>query len=260
MTMGQTLTRALVIVALACGIAAAQPAPGPAADHLRDANAAAATFDWPRVTALVDPLFRLPLARNDLAEAHRLAGLAAYFLKDRPTAELHFVAYLQIDLDGHLDPSLYPPDVVSFFQDVEVRHAAELRARRPKQKRYWILNLIPPGGQLQNGERTKAIVVGGMLGGFALAHGVSFLLLRSWCTKTTGPAGSGLSCDTTHDRSSTATQLRVLNIAGGIGLIATYLYGVYDGVHGYRRRSGEQTIPYLIPATGGGVVGIGRTF
>jgi len=250
------IARAAVVLAMLATVAVAQPA----ADRLRDGNAAAAAGDWQRVRTIVDPLFHIPIARNDLAEAHRLAGLAAYFLHEPKAAENHFLSYLQIDLDGRLDPSLYPPDVVSFFQDVQVRHAAELRARRPKPRRYWLLNLIPPGGQIQNGERTKAIVVGSLLGTFALANVSSYFILKSWCQQVTGENGTSVICDDTRDRSRSASHLRTVNLISGVGLILTYLYGVYDGVHGYRQRQREQVVPFVVPATGGGVVGVGGRF
>lgn len=246
--------RVMLLIALACGVAVAQPA----SDQLAAANTAASAGDWPRVDAMVTPLLRAQLGPTHLAEAHRLAGLAAYFQQRLPAAEAHFVEYLKRDLDGRLDPALYPPDVITFFQDVQVRHAAELRNARPKQKRYWLLNLIPPGGQIQNGEKTKAIVVGGLLGAFAVANVTTFFLLSSWCRSVSGDGGASATCDAKKDRASTASQLRGINIASGIGLIATYVYGVYDGVSGYRRRSERQ--PFLMPTSGGGVVGIGGSF
>jgi hypothetical protein len=252
---GAVIARVLVLIVLATQVAHGQPS----ADRLRDGNAAATAGDWTRVLAIVDPLFRIhtPIPRNDLAEAHRLAGLAAYFLHDRKAAEDHFLSYLQIDLDGRLDPTLYPPDVVTFFQDVQIKHAAELRARRPTSKRYWLLNLIPPGGQIQNGDTTKAIIVGSLLGGFAIANVTTYALLRSWCSRVTGDAGGSVVCDDQRDRTSTATQLRIVNVVSGVGLIATYLYGVYDGVHGYQRQQREQRlVPYVAPTTGGSMVGI----
>lgn len=244
---------ALCLVVMS-GLAVAQPA----SDQLATANTAAGAGDWPRVDALVTPLLRAQLGPSHLAEAHRLAGLAAYFQRRLPAAEAHFVQYLKIDLDGRLDPALYPPDVVTFFQDVQVRHAAELRAARPKQKRYWLLNLIPPGGQIQNGEKTKAIVVGGLLGAFAVANVTTFLVLSSWCRSVSGDGGNSATCDDNKNRANTAAQLRGINIVSGIGLIVTYAYGVYDGVSGYRRRSERQ--PFLMPTSGGGVVGITGSF
>jgi len=244
----------VILLLLACVVAHAQPA----SDQLATANAAAAAGDWPRVDALVTPMLRRSLGPTHLGEAHRLAGLAAYFQQRLPAAEAHFVEYLKLELDGRLDPAVYPPDVVTFFQDVQVRHAAELRARRPKQKRYWLLNLIPPGGQIQNGERTKAIVIGSLVGGFAVANLSTYFILRSWCRSATGSGGTSATCDDGKDRSSTAAQLRGMNIFSGIGLIVMYVYGVYDGVSGYRRRS--EKLPFVTPTSGGGVVGIGGSF
>jgi hypothetical protein len=250
--------RAIIVVALLASAAYAQePAPAPAtpADALRDGNAAAAQGDWAKVSSLVDPLLRGQLPPADLAEAHRLAGIAAFFQNRKQEAEQHFLAYLRIDLEGRLDPALYPPDVVNFFNDVRALNDAELRKRRPKQKNYWLLNLIPPGGQIQNGDKVKAYVIGGALGVFAIANVTSYLVLRSWCTEVSGDEGSSVTCDEGKDRSSSASTLRIVNIASGIGLILTYGYGVYDGIKGYRRNESPQ--PFVAPASGGGgVVGV----
>ncbi|MGN6108538.1 MAG: hypothetical protein ACTHU0_25760, partial [Kofleriaceae bacterium] len=235
-------------------------APQATADVLRDANLAASAGDWPRVAALVEPLLGQRLAVADLAEAHRLAGLAAFFLERRAAAEAHFVAWLRIDLDGRLDPALHPPEVTTFLDDVRTRHAAELRARRPRPRRYWWLNLVPPGGQIQNGERAKAYVVGGLLGTFAAANLTTYFVLRSWCTRVSGPGGESVTCDDKVDRASTAAMLRTINLVAGVGLIATYVYGVYDGARGYRRA--PAVLPYVAPAEGGGagLVGLWGSF
>ncbi|HLL20935.1 MAG TPA: hypothetical protein VK427_02340 [Kofleriaceae bacterium] len=252
------VARSAIVLALCCATASARTP----TDALRDGNAAAAQGDWPRVTALVEPLLRSQLSSGlgpgDLAEAHRLAGIAAFFQGHQEAAELHFVAYLRIELDGRLDPALYPPDIVNFFNNVRALHDAELRARRPKARRYWLLNLVPPGGQIQNGERTKAYVLGGLLGAFAITNLTTFLVLRSWCTEVQGTGGSSATCDDGKDHSSSASTLRVINIASGVGLILTYGYGVYDGVTGYRRRGQAQA--FVAPARGGVVVGLAGSF
>lgn len=242
--------RALAIACvLACAANAAAQAPS---DVLRDGNAAASNGDWPRVSQLLEPLLRGQLPTADRAEAHRLAGLAAFYQGRRADADQHFLAYLRLDLDARLDRTLYPPDVVDAFEDVRLRNAAELRKLRPKPRRYFMLNLVPPAGQLQNGHRTKAVIVGGLLVGLATTNVASYLVLRSWCSS------SDLTCDADKDRSRTASQLRVLNIASGVGLILTYGYGVYDGIAGYRRR--ETIQPFVAPASGGGMAGIMGTF
>ena len=240
---------ALALVLL-CRVAAADPS-----TQLRDANAAATAGDWGKVSALVDPLIVASLSPGELAEAHRLYGLAAFFQGRMPEAEAHFLAYLRIDLDGNLDPQLYPPEVITFFIEVRTKYAAELRARRPKRNRYMILNVVPAAGQFQNGEVTKGIVVGSLFGAFAIANVTTYLVLRSWCTRVTGDVGSSATCDGTAHHISSAKTLSAVNIATGIGLIATYLYGVYDGVSGYRRREHEVQ-PYASLADHSNVVGV----
>lgn len=279
-----TMRAAFVLVLVFVRIAAAQPAepappqptPPPAEPApmppsvavptepsiaLREANTAATAGDWSRVSQLVQPLLAKQLDRADLAEAYRLAGIAALFAQPVRTdlAELHFLAYLRIDLDAHLDPALYPPEVVGFFNEVRARHAAELRARRPKGKRYWILNLLPPWGQFQNREAVKGAVIGSLIGALAVTNVTSVLLRRSWCTYATGPTGnSSWVCDG-HDEG--ARTARTLQILSGVGLIITYVYGVYDGVRGYRRESRERAlVPFASPTNQGGVVGVQMTF
>ena len=243
----------ILVLVLASSVAWAQPV----SDRLREGNAAAAAGDWTRVSQLVSPLLQGQMSATDLAEAHRLAGIAAYYQQRTGEAEAHFLEYLKLELDGRLDPALYQPDVVTFFNDVRTRNSALLRARRPKTRRYFVLNLIPPAGQIQNGERTKAIVIGGLIAAFAIGNVSSYLVLRSWCTEVTGSQGSSVTCD--EASASRTARMRALNVVTGIGLLATYVYGVYDGVTVYRRRAREQQ-PFVAPIAGGGVVGISGTF
>jgi hypothetical protein len=253
----------IALIALSATLAHAQPG-RTTSDALRDGNTAATAGDWPRVTQLVAPLLTLPLVPADRAEAHRLTGIAAFFQQHVDAAENHFLAYLRIDLDGRLDPALYPPDVVAFFNDVASRHAAELRALRIRPKRSWLLNLIPPAGQFQNGERTKAYVMGGMLGTLLVANLTTYLALRAWCDHTNGPGGGGLTCDdggASGDRARSAEKIRPYNIASGIGFLAVYAFGVYDGVQGYRQRSRQQRIQtFFTVSTESGLLGIGGSF
>ena len=247
----------MIVVLALVGSMARADARSPTADVLRDANVAATGGDWVRVDSLVEPLFAGELVPADLAEAHRLAGLAAFF-QQRPTeAGSHFLAYLRLDLEGRLDPALYPPEVVGFFDDVRVRHAAELRARRPQPHRYFVLNLVPPFGQWQNDQHVKAYIVGGALLTFAIGNLATYLILRSWCTQVSGTGGSSVTCDDNQDHARSAAQLRGLNIAAGIGLVLTYAYGVYDGVRWYRRQGAVQP---FVSIDGGGMVGISGSF
>jgi hypothetical protein len=233
-------------------------------EMLRAGNAAALAGDWEAVTRLVTPLLQRPLAAADLGEAHRLAGIAAFFQDRRDAAERHFVAYLRIDLDGRLDPALYPPEVVAFCNDVASRHAAELRALRFRPRRSWLLTLVPPFGQFQNGERTKAYVLGGVLGGLLIVNLTTYAYLASWCDHTQGQGGGALTCldgPNGEDRTDEARALRPYNMATGIGALVVYAYGVYDGVKGYRRRSRELALqPFVVTSSGRSMFGVAGSF
>jgi hypothetical protein len=252
-------------MAIALGAGAARAQDSAASDVLRDGNAAALAGDWRRVAELVDPLLRQQLAAPDLAEAHRLAGIAAFFAQRSADAEQHVLAYLRIDRDGQLDPALYPPDVVAFFGDVASRHAAELRAlRAPPKRRQWVYTLLPPVGQFQNGDTTKGYVLGGLLGALLIANLTTYAYLRSWCDHTDGPAGGGLTCSDGpdgHDGTESARKLRPINIASGVAFWVVYAYGVYDGIRGYRRISREQTLqPYVSVSSENRVFGVTGRF
>lgn len=256
--------RVAILLAVAARLAHGQPAPPAPSDPaiaLREANAEATAGNWARVGQLVVPLLSHQLDRADLAEAHRLAGLVAYFARREPDAELQFVAYLRLELDAHLDPALYPPEVVAFFENVRAKHATELRALRPKPRTSFILNLVPPFGQFQNGERTKGWIIAGAFGAFAIANVTGYLMVRHWCTQVTGPNGSSLVCDQSANHDHSARFAQDAEIAGGVGLLATYIYGVYDGVIGYRRREREQMfMPFAAPVTSGAMLGMAGQF
>jgi hypothetical protein len=256
---------ALVVLGVLGWSGLARAEAGTTSDVLREGNTAALAGDWPRVAALVDPLLARPLPVADLAEAHRLAGIAAFFHARSAEAETHFLAYLRLDLEGRLDPALYPPDVVAFFNDVASRHAAEIRAMHaPHRRRSWWYTLIPPAGQLQNGDRTKAYVIGGMLGALLITNLTSYAYLRAWCDHTDGRSGGGLTCTDGpggHDGTEAARNLRPVNIASGIGFWVVYVYGVYDGIRGYRQVSREQALqPFAAVSSRGSVFGVAGRF
>jgi hypothetical protein len=249
------VTRALAVVAVlavASPALAAPPSTTALGDHataaLRAANQALAAGDWERAAALVAALDVDGLAGADRAEAHRISGVAAFFLGRLADAERELLAYLSLDLDARLDPAVTPPEAVTFFDDVRARHAAELRALRPKPRRSSAINLLPPLGQFQNGERTKGWIIAGT-GVALLATNIgSYVALRQWCDEGDGTCSSG-------DR---ARRMRVVNLVSGVGLAATYLYGVIDGYVGYRRRRGPEV--QVVPTESGAAVFLSGDF
>ncbi len=248
---GPVLALAAALLALARAAGWAGPPPGAAAaDLLVEAGAALGAGEHERAAALAgrvahDPR---PIARQDRAEAWRILGLAEYALGRRDRAESSFYAYLKLDPDAHLDPALVAPEVLSVFEDVRARHAAELAALRPRPQRrrsFW-LNFVPLAGQWQNGEHRKMWVMGSAGALLLGANITSYALLRSWC----GNSGASATCDDpdgTNSRAESARTMQVVNIASGVGFIALCAYSVVDGLNGYRRWRREESIPRQQP-------------
>jgi hypothetical protein len=111
---------------------------------------------------------------------------------------------------------------------------------------------VPPLGQIQNGEPVKAWIVGGLLGAFAATNVTTYFVIRSWCHN---PGSTCDSSGTNHYRR--AEQLSTVNALTGVALIATYAYGVWDGVRGYRRKT---LSAYATPSSEGGVIGVSGSF
>ncbi len=235
----------------------AQAAPLKPADAITETLLAAADAvsqgNYERAVSLALPVATAPdVAAVDRAEAWRLLGLARFFLERLDGAESAFVSYLQLEFDGRLDPALVPPEAVVFFEDVRARHAAELRAYRPKAKertkRYRVLNLLPPIGQFQNGHRTKGWILLGSGAVLLSANIGSYLILQAWCDQSTGVCQSG-----TTSRTDSARLLRIANVTTGALFIGVALYGIYDGFLNFPRmqpHSSHISIS-LSPATGG---------
>lgn len=74
------------------------------------------------------------LGVDDLAELHKLAGLAAFNLGRPDEAARHLRALLRLDPDYSLDPFVVPPPAVDFFDDLKAQMASELEFLRQEQR------------------------------------------------------------------------------------------------------------------------------
>ncbi len=236
--------KALIVVLLLCATAAAQPGKDP----LADASAALEAGEYQQALDLA--VVAEGAAKVELAEAHRLRGLAHFFLGNYADAEAELLAYLELELDASLDPTQYPPEAVTFFEDVRTRHAAELKKKRPRQRRWRVLNLIPPAGQIQNKQYTRAWVFGGLELAFAVTNITTYALLKSRCDGDGETCGSGLADDT-----ASARRLKFFNYASGVAFIGVYLYGVIDGFRGFGRVNRERAQPVVSRVDGGFTLG-----
>lgn len=266
--------RAAVAIALALGLLAGGGAPAAAgapgqgaevASALSSAQDALAAGDYQQAAKISGPLTKTPapLARGDRAEAWRIYGLAQFFLGERVEAEASLLAFLKLDPDASLDPTLVPPEAVVFFEDVRVRHAGELQKvrSRPKVPKYVWLNLVPAGGQFQNGDRVKGWVVAGASTALLAASVSTFVMLRANCGRK-GPAGPFCK------NWSAARVEQAVNITTGVGFAGVYIYSIVDGFLGYRRlkeeaaaweRQGAVSVG-VSPAVGGASVSLSGRF
>lgn len=226
-----------------------------ATDRLMAASAAAEAADWDAVVRDATMVVNDPQRSiGDRAEANRLLGLAAYYQERHAAAEAHFLAYLRQDLDGRLDPSLYPPELVGFFETVRSTHAAELRALRPRlrPRRTALLNFLPPAGQFQNQEPGKGWMIAGLGAGFLITNLVTYAVLVRWCDQP------DRTCENDGEsRSDAARTVAAVNRWSGIAAIVTYGYGVIDGFRHHRRTSSATSGVMISAWPSAGGVGVG---
>jgi hypothetical protein len=228
----------------------AAPFSGTPSQALEAASAALQAGDHAHAAALAGPVARSPadIDRADRAEAWRLLGLSLYFLGRLPDAEQAFLACLKLDLEARLDPSLVPPEALTFFEDVRARHATELRRFKPPPRRYFVLSVLPPFGQFQNGDRGRGWFLAGAETAALATHVASYMMLRRWCST------DDRTCEGHVDGART---MRDVNLYSGIAFIGLVTYGVIDGLVGYRRQTARLESPpalTVMPLSEGGVV------
>jgi len=194
---------------------------------------------------------------RERAEAFRVLGLSLFHQARTEEARASFLDYLRRDPDAHLDPALVPPEAITLFEDVRARNLSEIEALRPKpkKKRYLLLNLVPAGGQFQNGDRGKGIAVAVGIGTLLAANLGSYYWLKKNCDAMTRVCG-----DATTSEAKTARQVQSLNQLSGVAVFGLYAYSVIDGLVGYKRgKQAERTPAHmglsLLPTDGGVEVG-----
>jgi hypothetical protein len=173
--------------------------------------------------AIADPV--------DRAQALRIYGIACVLTGRALAAEAAFLEWLGLEPRARLDPTLVRPDVVAFFEQVRARHRDELlREVERRRPRTAALNLIPPAGQFQNGQRTKFAVL------LAAELSLSATSLASFVALYTAhrPDGTYPDCPTPSMCDRINALYAVNWISTGL-LVAVVLYAVIDGFVVWRR-------------------------
>jgi hypothetical protein len=208
------------LAALALALAAAPPASAQGSSRLPEALTRFDAGDYEATVTILQGLFGSHAVDPvDRTQALRIYGIACVLTGRTLAAEAAFTEWLGLDPRAHLDANLVRPEAVAFFADVRARHRGELvREIERRRPRTAALNLLPPAGQFQNGQRTKfALLLGAELALSALSV-ATFVALKT----TQSPYGTFPD----YDR---AEALRATNWIGTGALVAVIVYAVIDG-------------------------------
>lgn len=191
---------------------------------------------------------RVPASVVERGHALRYLGIGLYLTGRAPGAEAAFLELLRLRPDSTLDPRTTRPDVVSFFERVRSSHAVEIRATaRENNHKIFVLNFLPPFGQIQNGHPGRALLYGGLELASAATALTAYGLLSSWEQPHHEFRG----------HYNDATTLKVVHYAAWSVFAATCLISVLDGLAGYADLPDEGPPPRG-PA-GGVALGLGPT-
>ena len=186
--------------------------------------------------------------RAEVAQAYRIYGIACFLTDQKPAAEGAFLKWLELEPRARLDAALVRPEVVDYFNDVRARHRAELvEELDEKRPRTAVLNLFPPVGQFQNGQRVKFGVLLGTevaLLGLNLATGI-------WLKSKQSDTG-------TFPDENLAEEVRSVNWVAFGALAVVLVYGLIDGFYYFYHINNEieidrDSLRASVSATGNGL-------
>lgn len=202
-----------------------------------------------------------------IVDAHRLLGVAYLFQKQDQEARKEFRKLLQIRPDYRLDPLLFPPEVVDFFNTVRQEHGAELSSLEAKrasaekrakadcenaraepvviEKRFfrnsYHVNFIPFGaGQFQNNQRLKgwAFFTGQItFGALSLGAQVANLALYGLRPTRACQYDLGRDCPSEfidHRAENRSRWLTRIQVGAGLLFFASVGWGILDAISYYR--------------------------
>lgn len=167
---------------------------------------------------------RLRPSAAQRASALRYLGIGLFLTGRSEGAETAFFELLRLRPESRLDPQTTRPDAVAFFEQVRLRYAQPIRdAARASNRKTFIWNFLPPAGQIQNSQTTRAITIGGIEVASLATAIASFALLKNW-------QGA---YNTFPGRQHEAEFVRQVNwISVGV-LGAAFVYGIIDGIAHY---------------------------
>ncbi len=256
------MRRAVASAALVAVVVALAPVPAlaVATAELAKARAEYARSQYERCVAILVPVMSDPrqmadLSDEDSIEAHKLLGLAYFFLSQKATVDdkpkllenagIQFASLLFIDPDYVLDAAVEGPEATQYFDAIkrdqqqqlakirEQKRKDEERKRRPQRERLVLTvqhdesglpNFIPFGyGQFRNGQARKGAILGVIQGA---AFATSAILYVQHSFRYGWPVGR-LPAD--PDEVDSIRNEQYLQIGAGSLFFLAYAYSVWDG-------------------------------
>lgn len=260
-------------------------------DEFNRARNAFTFGNYPEAVALLRGLLNPMRLREEdrIAEARQLLGVSLYFVKQFDAAREEFERLLFLRPRQQLDPLLFPPPVIEFFEKVRetikdklARLHPELRPSQPGpviierrvERNHYLLSFFPFGvGQFQNRQNGKAA--------FFLSAELAMLATN---LVTYGAVESLRRADGRFDArdEGLAKNLRIVQIVSLSAFGALVVWGIVDALVEYRpevvterKRGGAPASPAKPPASpkagrrlqyfpwvasGGGGLGVGFRF
>jgi hypothetical protein len=220
---------------------------------------------------LLYPELRLE-SEGEIAQAHRMLGVAHLFEQQNEMAAQEFRKLLQLRPSYRMEPLLDPPQVVDFFnavlkqqeseladlerkrQDAEAEQQRRLDAARDGPgmiERHYIrnsfaVNFLPFGaGQFQNGQRrkgvffltTESILAGISVGALTTNFALYGFRPRIRCVPGPDPEAKVQNCmvgQVPSPDQARSQMITKVQIASGALFFATALWGVVDAVVHFR--------------------------
>lgn len=175
-----------------------------------------------------------------IAEARELNGASLFFIGDKEGSQKEFeeLLYLRGDPDLRLDPLIYPPKLVAFFDKVRerVRGRIRVKPRTPEttplmierlvERNYFGLALVPFGvGQFQNRRTKKGYFFLATQAALLATDIVAFAMYESKRMRD----GTFAERDLGLARALHITQIASLSLFGAIAL-----WGIVDAIREYK--------------------------
>jgi hypothetical protein len=167
------------------------------------------------------------------AQALRYLGIGLFLTERQEGAETAFFDLLRLRPRTRLDATTTRPDVVSFFENVRRRHAAEINeAASNRPGKSLALAFLPPFGQFQAGHKARGITIAALEVVTLGAAIATDLTLRSW-DKYPGHTFMPPPGQPGENHQHAARILQPMNWVSVALFATTVVIGIVDGVASY---------------------------